>query len=126
MWDQKYGCAKQHSGYIANYLMSFLSKLYKISLDRAVDTPVHGKDVVDGFNAVHKQYLATCLRMRSTTEVDKVDCKSMRIDAMTTKEKVSFDKECKRLLDLNDEIGIKGDKKYAKREAKARLKHKYY
>ena len=29
-------------------------------------------------------------------------------------------------MDLRDEIGTKGDNKHAKREAKARLKHKYY
>ena len=29
-------------------------------------------------------------------------------------------------MDLCDEIGTKGDKKHAKREAKARLNHKYY
>ena len=34
-------------------------KKYQIVLDRAVDTPCHGEDVVDGFNAVQKQYLAT-------------------------------------------------------------------
>ena len=50
----------------------------------------------------------------------------MRVEAMTEKGEVSFAKECKRLLDLCDEIGTKGDKKHAKREAKARLKHKYY
>ena len=37
-------------------------------LDRDVDTPGHGKDVVDGFNAVHKRYLVTFLRMCSTPE----------------------------------------------------------
>ena len=31
----------------------FLSKKYQIVLDRAVDTPGHGKDEMDGFNAVH-------------------------------------------------------------------------
>ena len=30
------------------------------------------------------------------------------------------------LIALGDEIGTKGDKKHAKREAKSRLKHKYY
>ena len=29
-------------------------------------------------------------------------------------------------MDLHDEIGTKGDKKHAKRKAKALLKHKYY
>ena len=50
----------------------------------------------------------------------------MRVEAMTEKGELRFAKECKRLLDLRDEIGTKGDKKHAKREAKARLKHKYY
>ena len=50
----------------------------------------------------------------------------MHIHAMTEKGKVSFAKECKRLLDIRDEIGTKGDKKHAKREAKAHLNHKYY
>ena len=49
----------------------------------------------------------------------------MSVDAMTKKGEVSFAKECKRLLDLCDEIGTKGDKRHAKREAKARLKKKY-
>ena len=45
---------------------------------------------------------------------------------MTKKGQVIFSEECKRLLDLCDEIGTIGDKKHAKREAKARLTHKYY
>ena len=64
--------------------------------------------------------------MRSTPEVDKIDSKRMRVDAMTEKGEVSFSEECKRLMDICDEIGTKGDKKHSKREAKARLKHKYY
>ena len=50
----------------------------------------------------------------------------MHVEAMTEKGEVIFAEECKRLLDLRDEIGTKGDKKHAKREAKAHLKHKYY
>ena len=124
MWDQTDGCAKQYRCYIAYYLMSYLSTSYQIVLDRAVDTPGRGKDVVDGFNAVQKQYLATCFRMRSTSEKDKIDSKCMRVEAMTEKGEVSFAEECKRLLDLRYEIGSKGNKKHAKREAKARLNHK--
>ena len=69
MWDETYGCAKKYRCSIAYYLMSYLSTSYKIVLDRAVDTLGHGKDVVDGFNAVQKLYLSTCLRMRSTPEL---------------------------------------------------------
>ena len=64
--------------------------------------------------------------MRCTPEKDKIDSKRMRVEAMTEKGEVSFAKECKRLLDLRDEIDTNGDKKHAKRESKARLKHEYY
>ena len=72
--------------------MSYLSTSYIIVLDRDVDTPVHGKYVVYGFNAVQKQYLATCLRMRSTPEKENIDSKRMRVEAMTEKGEVSFAK----------------------------------
>ena len=126
MRDQAYGCAKQYRCSIAYYLMYYLSESYQIVLDRAVDTPGHGKDVLDGFNAVQKLYLATCLRMCSTPEKDNIDSKRMSVEYMTEKGEVSFAKECNRLFDLRDEIGTKGDKKHAKREAKARLKNKCY
>ena len=64
--------------------------------------------------------------MCSTPEKDKIDSKRMRVEAMTEKGEVSFAGECKRLLDLSDEIGTNGNKKHAKREAKARSNHKYY
>ena len=83
MWDQTDGWAKQYRFSIAYYLMSYLSTSYQIILDRAVDTPGHEKDVVDGFNAFHKRYLVTCLRMRSTPEKDNIDSKCMRVEAMT-------------------------------------------
>ena len=90
MWDQTDGCAKQYRCSIAYYLMSYLSTSYQIVLDRAVDIPGHGKDVVDGFNAVQKRYLASCLRMRSTPEKHKIDSKCMRVEAMTEKGEVRF------------------------------------
>ena len=68
----------------------FYIKIISIFLDRSVDKTSHGKDVMDGFNTVQKQYLAACLRMRSTPEVDKIDSKRMRFDAMTNKIEVSF------------------------------------
>ena len=90
MRNKKYGCAKQYRCSIAYYMMSFLSKSYKIVLDRSVDTPGHGKDVGDGFNTVKKWYLATCLTMRSTPEKDKIDSKCMCTDAMTDKGELIF------------------------------------
>ena len=54
MWDQIDRCAKQYRCSIAYYMMSFLSKSDQMILDRAADTPGHGKDVVDGFNSVQE------------------------------------------------------------------------
>ena len=85
MWYQTDGCANQYRCSISYYMMYFLSKSYQIVPYRSVDTPGHGKYAVYGFNAVKKLYLATCLRMCSTPEVDKVDSKRMRVDAMTEK-----------------------------------------
>ena len=90
MWDQTDLCTKQYRCSIAYYLMHFISKSYQIVIDRSVDTPGDGKYVVDGFNAVQKRYLATCLIMHSTPEKDKIGGKRMRVDAMTKKREVSF------------------------------------
>ena len=57
-WDQTDGCAKKYRCSIAYYLMSHLSTSYQIVIDRSVDTPGYGKDVVDGFNDVQKRYSA--------------------------------------------------------------------
>ena len=50
----------------------------------------------------------------------------MRVDATTKKLEVRFSEKCKSLLYIRDKIDTKVGKKHAKREAKARLKHKYY
>ena len=47
---------------------------------------------MDGFNAVQKRCLATCLRICSTPEVDKIDSKRMLVDAMTDKGELRFAK----------------------------------
>ena len=124
MWDQTDGCANPYLCSIDYYMMYFLSKSYQVVLDRSVDTPRHRKYVMDGLNDDQKRYPATGLKMRCTPEVDKIYSKIIRVDAMTKKGEVSFSKECKRLMDLCDEVGTNGDKKHAKVEAKSSLKHK--
>ena len=70
----------------------FSIKVISFFLGIAVDTPGHGKYVVDGFNAVQKRYLATCLIMIRTPEKYNIDSKRMRVDAMTKKGEVIFAK----------------------------------
>ena len=83
-----------------HFLLSdvFSIKLYQFFIGRDADIPGHGKDVVDGFNAVQKRYLATFLRICSTPKVDKIDSKSIHVDAITKKGEVRFAEECKRLM----------------------------
>ena len=52
IWDQTDGCAKHYRCPIAYYLMSFISKSYKVVLGIVVETSGYGKDAVNGFNAV--------------------------------------------------------------------------
>ena len=121
-WYQTDGCAKQYRCSTDYYMIYFLSQSYHIFIDRSVDTPGHGKYLVDGFNTVQTRYLATFQRMNSTPELDNILSKRMHVHAMTEKGEVSFAKEFKRILEHCDEIGTKGDKKYAKRKSKERLK----
>ena len=64
--------------------------------------------------------------MRSPPEKYKIDSKRMRVNVVTQKGEIRFANKCKRLLNICDEIGTKGDKKHTKREAKSRLNHKNY
>eukprot|EP00957_Ditylum_brightwellii_P137269 10465349-Ditylum_brightwellii.AAC.1 len=51
------GCAKQYRCAAAFNLLSMLAMQYNIVIDRAIQAAGHGKDVVDGLNAVDKRYL---------------------------------------------------------------------
>ena len=37
--------------------MSVMSQRYSIIIDRGISAPCHGKDVVDGLNAIDKRYI---------------------------------------------------------------------
>jgi hypothetical protein len=126
MWDQTDGCSAQYRCSKAFYLLSYLSVTYSISIDRAIDAPGHGKDVVDGLNATLKRFLGTCLRMTNMPEVHRGDGKRMNIHSMTDEGESSFAEECRRLLENRDKIGMHSDKKHAKREANAKVKKQFY
>ena len=51
------GCAKQYMCALAIYLMTVLSSSYGIIMDREINAPGHGKNVVNGLNATDKLYL---------------------------------------------------------------------
>ena len=57
IWENSDGCAEQYRCASALYLMSVMSQTYSIIIDRGISAPRHGKEVVDGLNAVDKRYI---------------------------------------------------------------------
>eukprot|EP00957_Ditylum_brightwellii_P034289 2600559-Ditylum_brightwellii.AAC.1 len=57
------GCAKQYRRASAINVLRMLSMKYNIFIDRAVGAQGHGKDIVDGLNAVDKSFAAECRRL---------------------------------------------------------------
>ena len=51
VWEDTDGCAKKYMCSLDIYLMAMLSSSYGITMDCAINTPVHGNNVVDGLNA---------------------------------------------------------------------------
>ena len=57
IWENTDGCAEQYRCASALYLMSIISQNYSLIIDRGISAPGHGKEVVDGLNAVDKRYI---------------------------------------------------------------------
>jgi hypothetical protein len=95
------GCTAQYRSYRALYLLSMLAIRFAIIIDRAVGAPGHGKDEVDGLNAVDKRYLQTKMRVVATPgEDDPEEDRKMRAYAMV--ENVNFSMAELRVLLLEE------------------------
>ena len=57
IWENTDGCDEQYRCVSALYLMSVMSQTYSIIIDWGISAPGHGKEVVDGLNAVDKRYI---------------------------------------------------------------------
>ena len=122
IYDGSDGCTKQYRCAVVLLFLSWLSVKYKITIDRALGAPGHGKDHVDGLNAANKAYLIA--RMRDIMTPD-VDCDAIYADRKMEPQLYqdgqhkSLAVEMQRLLDQPDrKDGVKtvGNKR-RKREA---------
>ena len=104
-----------------------------ICIDRAVSAPGHGRDLVDGLNAVDKTYLRQMMCMIGVPEANDGE-KRMAAHAMAERasggerklEKASLAVECQRLLsDGARAHGVKGVSDQ-KRQAAAKMKERKY
>lgn len=134
MFDETDGCAKQYRCGTALFLMSLLAVTYRITIDRAVGAPGHGKDFVDGLNATDKDFLIGKFRMIGLPE-DYGDSGNQTVGAATRISPESMVEgtskslavECYRLCsDAARLSGMKSDKKSNKRETNAKLKYRHY
>ena len=57
VWEDTTGCAKKYRCDLSIHLITVLSSSYGITMYRAINTPGHGNNVVDGMNATDKRYL---------------------------------------------------------------------
>ncbi len=73
------GSGTQYRCSNALYFLSLLAFNYSIIIDCAVGAPGHGKDLVDGLNAVDKLYLKIIMRSIKTAQEDD-DKKIKKID----------------------------------------------
>ena len=57
IWKNTDGCDEQYKCASALYLMSVMPQCYSVIIDWGISAPGHGKEVVDGLNAVDKRYI---------------------------------------------------------------------
>ena len=100
MLDDTDGCAKQYRCAVAIYLLSMFSMKFGITIDRQVGAPGHGKDIIDGVNAVDKKYIAKCFCMTNTPEATNA-AKRISAESMIEGASKSFATEWQRICSLD-------------------------
>ena len=57
IWENTDGFTEQYRCASSLYLMSVMSQTYSIIIGRGISAPGHGKEVVDGLNAIDNRYI---------------------------------------------------------------------
>ena len=116
VWEETDGRAKQYRCALAIYLITLLSYSYSITMDRVINAPVHGNNVVDGINTTDKFYLKE--QMKPIGKLSSNNTSTTGIIPSASKDvSVIFSDQCIHILN-NKEIlnGLKGSKKIKNRE----------
>ncbi len=115
IYDHTDGCTCQYRCATALYFLSMLSFMFKVSIDRMIHAPGHGKDEVDGLNATTKRFLQ---QKMSTTNLNNDQGEEKRMDpwAMEGGSCKCLSSEAKRLLEEPErKDGVVSAGKYKKR-----------
>ena len=106
--------------------MSLIAVTYRIVYDRAIGAPGHGKDEVDGLNAVDKRFISDKMSLVVTPEANE-SSKRVAPEAMVEGVSKSIAHEAARLCsDMARVEGVKSEGKYQKRETNASMKKRHY
>jgi hypothetical protein len=119
-------CGKQYRCGNSKYLNSLLLSENGIVNDHTVGAPGHGKDIVDGINAIDKHFLAGKMCMIGTQEANNKP-KLMQAASMIENATKSLAEESVHMCTEETRASVvKGYSKHAKREANAPLKERHY
>ena len=117
LWEDTDGCANKYRCALTIYLMTVLSSSYGIIMDRAMNAPGHGKNVVDGLNATEKHYLKggkelmVKLASNNTTNIEMLPSASKYVS-------IKFAGQCLHILNGKEILnGLKGITKMKKRQS---------
>ena len=104
---------------------------FQVAIDRQVDAPGHGKDVVDGLNAQDKVYLRKhMISSCAATEPRTGPNAKLKMDAAVVdgdNKAISFAKQCVELCSQKmRQMGVVSHKKLKKREDKKKMKQRFY
>ena len=131
IWEHTDGCTKQYRCAKALYLLSSLAVEFQVAIDRQVDAPGHGKDVVDGLNAQDKVFLRKhMISSCAASEPSKDPNAKVKMDAAVVdgeNKAISFAKQCVNICSQEArKMGVISHKKLNKREDKKKMKKRFY
>ena len=117
VWEETDGCTDQYMCDFAVYLMTVLSSSYGIIMDRTINVPVHGNNVVDGINTMDKRYLKG--EMEPIGKLGSYDTTNIGMLPSDSKYvSVKFADQCLHILNNKERLnGLKGSTKTQKRKS---------
>jgi hypothetical protein len=126
VYDNTDGCCSQYRCATSVFLLTILSSMFKVCIDRLVHAPGHGKDEVDGLNATTKRFL--CDKMGMTQKDDGTDNSKRMADwAMEGGAEKCLSAEAVRLLQNPDrKDGVTDAGKHKKRYENRAVTERHY
>ena len=107
-------------------MFSILASTYKIVIDRLIHPPSHGKDEVDGLNAVTKWYLQQCM-YNTANPTDKEIEDKFQPWMYNGDTRAHVSQQAVRLCTNNNrKDGVTSVRKYQKRENNKSIIHRAY